>query len=191
MAPRHCTGRSTTCSPRRWRSCWSAALTPMPRSWCRQPPPLTTAHDPSPVPTAYCEPPLTSGHGPSPRPHMAPHQCPTSAHGPSPKELVSPTASRPSPRPHGPSPVPLAPHPTPLYCLTSAPLTHTPTRPHCTLCPSPRPRPDPIVSCILSCQTGGFYPLHAAAFHKEDCIGCARLLLAAGARLDVHWVREG
>ena len=37
-------------------------------------------------------------------------------------------------------------------------------------------------------QTGGFYPLHAAAFHKEDCIGCARLLLAAGARLDVHWV---
>ena len=39
-------------------------------------------------------------------------------------------------------------------------------------------------------QIGGFYPLHAAAFHKEDCVGCARLLLAAGARLDVHWVRR-
>ena len=51
------------------------------------------------------------------------------------------------------------------------------------------PSPQAPSHCVLSCQTGGFYPLHAAAFHKEDCIGCARLLLAAGARLDVHWVR--
>ena len=39
-------------------------------------------------------------------------------------------------------------------------------------------------------QVGGFYPLHASAFHEEDCVGCARLLLGAGARLDVHWVRH-
>ena len=43
---------------------------------------------------------------------------------------------------------------------------------------------------MLPFQVGGFYPLHAAAFHKEDCVGCARLLLAAGARLDVLWVRS-
>ena len=34
---------------------------------------------------------------------------------------------------------------------------------------------------------GGFYPLHASAFHEEDCVGCARLLLGAGARIAVHW----
>ena len=48
----------------------------------------------------------------------------------------------------------------------------------------------PLAVPMAASQVGNFFPLHASAFHEEDCVGCARLLLAAGARLDVTWVRH-